>query len=126
MYYVIFAVSISFNAAANLLLRYGMKEVVFSEITFKALWENVILNIWVWAGILSFGIAFLAFSYVVANKEQGELSFAYPINTSLGFLIIVLVSWLFMGDHMSVQRLAGIGLITLGVWLVAGTGIENQ
>jgi multidrug transporter EmrE-like cation transporter len=46
-----------------------------------------------------------------------ELSQAYPF-VGVGFALTTLAGWWFFGDHISVQRLAGIALLVGGIVLV--------
>ena len=113
---IIFAISICFNATANILLRLGMRGFEQEEMSLKFIWSHIIINPLVLGGIFCFGVALVAFSYVVS---KAELSYAYPINVSLGMVIVTLVTWLFMNEDLNLARLLGIALITAGVWLLA-------
>jgi multidrug transporter EmrE-like cation transporter len=46
------------------------------------------------------------------------VSVAYPM-LSLGYVITVLAAWLWFGEAVNAQRLGGVGLIVLGVFIVA-------
>ena len=47
-----------------------------------------------------------------------EVSVAYPM-LSVGYVVNALAAWWLFGENLSGARLAGIGVIMLGVWLVA-------
>jgi multidrug transporter EmrE-like cation transporter len=49
-----------------------------------------------------------------------EVSVAYPM-LSIGYVVNALAAWWLFGENLSGARLAGIGVILLGVWLVART-----
>jgi multidrug transporter EmrE-like cation transporter len=47
-----------------------------------------------------------------------EVSIAYPM-LSLGYVLNAAAAWYFFGEAVSVMRLAGIGVIIIGVYIVA-------
>jgi small multidrug resistance pump len=54
------------------------------------------------------------------------ISIAYPIMVSGGFAIISIVAWMYLGETLSYVQWLGVGLILIGVWLVARqTGIPT-
>jgi multidrug transporter EmrE-like cation transporter len=67
-------------------------------------------------GILCFAIALVAYGYVLSKLN---LSVAYPIMTSLGFMIVIFASWLIFEEPIGATQIAGFILILSGVWLVA-------
>ncbi|MCW2277430.1 SMR family transporter [Heliophilum fasciatum] len=54
----------------------------------------------------------------ILGVSQVELSVAYPM-VSLGYGIVLLVSWLFLGEAVSWVRVVGVAVIIAGVVLVA-------
>jgi len=50
--------------------------------------------------------------------QRLEISQVYPF-VGLGFALTTLAGWLLFGDHLTVQRLAGIALIVVGTTFVA-------
>jgi len=57
-----------------------------------------------------------AYGYVLSKMN---LSIAYPLMTSIGFLIVTLVSWVFLKETITLIQIGGFILILLGVWMVA-------
>jgi len=47
-----------------------------------------------------------------------DVSLAYPM-LSLGYVVNALAAWYFFGEIISLQRAAGIGIILLGVYIMA-------
>jgi multidrug transporter EmrE-like cation transporter len=41
---------------------------------------------------------------------------------SIGYVVNAVAAWLLFGEQLSAGRLAGIGIIIIGVWLVARGG----
>ena len=47
-----------------------------------------------------------------------EVSVAYPM-LSVGYVVNAVAAWWLFGENLSGARIAGIGVILVGVWLVA-------
>ena len=54
----------------------------------------------------------------VMALSRTEVSVMYPM-VSLGFALNALLAWWLLGEALNAQRLIGIAVIMLGVWLVA-------
>lgn len=69
---------------------------------------------------LFFGFTLFALSSVVwlVVLSKVELSFAYPM-VSMGYIITILMSWKFLGEHISPVRWMGVVVICLGVLLLS-------
>lgn len=117
-FYLILAAAIVFNALANILLKMGMqgRSGLLAGGAGQAL-KSIALNPLAVSGILSFGLAFVLYSLVLTRVN---LSVAYPVMTSLGLVIVSLVSVLLFREQLSALQAGGIALIIVGVWLVAG------
>lgn len=111
--------AIVFNAGANIMVKAGMKSAGSIDqhgvagMVFKAL-----TNVFVWAGLVAFGIAFVFYSALLGKLK---LSVAYPIMTSAGFAIVAVASWLMFQENLTWQKLAGIAVIAIGIWIVSAT-----
>lgn len=117
MIYLIFIAAIVFNALANILIKLGMKSggvVNFANLGSTLL--NLLTNIYFLIGLLSFGLALVFYSFVL---QKVNLSIAYPIMTSMGFVLVILVSVFYLKESLSVFQMLGILFIAAGVWLVA-------
>jgi multidrug transporter EmrE-like cation transporter len=106
------------NAAAQLLLKSGTNAVGVFE--FAA--QNVAPIGWKLATqpyILS-GIGCYVVSVVVwiLALSRVEVSIAYPM-LSIGYVVNALAAWYLFGEAVTPLRLAGIGIIVLGVFIVA-------
>ena len=109
------------NAAAQLLLKVGMRAV--GEFAFDA--GNIIpigLKVAANGPILS-GIACYIVSVVVwlLVLSRVDVSYAYPL-LSVGYIVTALAGQLFLGEPLGLTRWAGIVVICLGVILVTRTG----
>ena len=109
------------NAAAQLLLKAGTNAVGHFEfsaanvvpIGLKLAFEPHILG----------GVACYVVSLVVwiMALSRVEVSIAYPM-LSIGYVINAAAAWYLFGESVSALRLAGIGFIVVGVFLVARSG----
>lgn len=106
------------NAAAQLLLKAGTNAV--GAFAFSA--ENVApvgLKLATEPHILG-GLACYVVSVVIwiMALSRVEVSIAYPM-LSVGYVVNAIAAWYLFGEAVSVMRLTGIGIIILGVYIVA-------
>ena len=86
----------------------GMKD-IFSKRFFSIVFQKYVF----------IGITF----YVIGNMlwlvalSMAELSYVYPL-IGTGYLITAILSWLFFGETMTLMKIIGIILITLGAYFV--------
>ena len=106
------------NAVAQLLLKAGARAIAGVSISAGNAWmllERVAINPPIIGGlacyVVSVGVWILALSRV-------DVSVAYPM-LSVGYVVNALAAWMLFGEQLSTTRLAGIGVIIIGVWLVA-------
>jgi drug/metabolite transporter (DMT)-like permease len=111
------------NAVAQLLLKAGAGSV--GPITMgdggAVLWRQS-LALALHPGILG-GLACYAVSVVVwiVALSRVEVSIAYPM-LSIGYVVNALLAWWLFGEAVNAQRWLGIGVIIVGVLLVARSG----
>lgn len=106
------------NAVAQLLLKAGTNAVGHFHFTT----ENIVPIGWKLAtqpAILG-GMTCYAVSLVVwiMALSRVEVSVAYPM-LSVGYVLNAVAAWYFLGESVTPLRLLGIGIIILGVYLVA-------
>lgn len=114
------------NASANLLIKHGMRQIeagggLLSDGVVGA-FGKILLSWSLVLGMFCFGANLLCFMFAL---QRIGISVGYPVMTSVGFLIILLVAGWQFGERLSVWQWAGAGLIVLGVWLVA-SGAARQ
>jgi multidrug transporter EmrE-like cation transporter len=109
---------VALNATAQLLLKAGTNAVGHFEFTFA----NIIPIGWRIATQLPIigGLACYVLSVVVwiVGLSRVDVSIAYPM-LSLGYVVNAFAAWYLFGEVLSAQRLVGIGVILVGVFLVA-------
>lgn len=115
--YLILFFAICLNATANILLKVGMnRSGTFSFSNIREIFSKVVFNPVIIGGVLCFALALGAYTYVLSKIN---LSIAYPIMTSLGYMIVICASWLFLKESITGIQVTGFFLIIGGVWLVA-------
>lgn len=68
--------------------------------------------------LVAMGLYGVAFVLMVRVYAVNPLSVASPAMAGGTFLLIALASWFLLGEGLGVQRIAGISLIFLGIYLL--------
>jgi multidrug transporter EmrE-like cation transporter len=122
-YVVALIVALSLNAAANLMIKFGMRTIDLELSGASALsgglsgLVRLLLRHWVLLaglGCFALNVVFYAFSL-----QKLPISIAYPIMVASGFGIIVTVAGMMLGERLSGVQWVGVAAILLGVTLVA-------
>jgi drug/metabolite transporter (DMT)-like permease len=110
LFFAIFAA-----AAGQLLMKTGLNQLgALNEINFSVFFR-MIFNPFVFAGIASYGIGFVAYLFALTKLDQ---SFAYPM-FALGYVLVPVFNWVVMHEPFSILRLVGIFLVLGGVTLIS-------
>jgi multidrug transporter EmrE-like cation transporter len=76
-------------------------------------------------GFFMYGLSSLVWLFILSKLP---LSLAYPL-VSMGYVLVVFFSWLLLREHVNVTRMIGVGVICLGVALLAASapgGLGSQ
>lgn len=117
MRYLFLIVALIFNASANILIKIGavrlgeIRGMSVTDLMFK-LATNYFLII----GLFCF--VFNLLFYVIALTKI-NVSVAYPIMTTGGFLAISCFSFFYLKESITITQIIGIVLIVIGITLVA-------
>lgn len=84
-------------------------QAVWQQPLFLALAIIFLLQLWVWLKVL----------------EHADLSFAQPI-TALSYVTVCGLSVVWFAETLDIRKLAGIGLVLLGVWFVSRGPARNS
>jgi multidrug transporter EmrE-like cation transporter len=106
------------NAAAQLLLKAGARaisDVSFSLANSATLIERIALNPPILGGLACYAVSVV---FWILALSRVDVSIAYPM-LSVGYVVNALAAWLLFSEQLNASRVAGIGIIILGVWLVA-------
>jgi multidrug transporter EmrE-like cation transporter len=114
-WYALLATALVFNAVANVMMKAGMLRAPESASAGEMLRHY--LTSWpVMVGLVLFALNVLAYTQALTKIP---LSIAYPIMTSLGFLIVVSASAYFFKETITWVQGIGFALIIAGVICVA-------
>ena len=106
------------NAVAQLLLKAGARVIAGFEFTpanAVVIAGRVALNLPILAGLACYAISVIVW---ILALSRVDVSIAYPM-LSIGYVVNApAAAWLF-GEPLGALRVAGIGVIILGVWMVA-------
>jgi len=114
--YLVLIAVVVFGSIGDSFLARGMRDVGAIDVHHAATIFFALGNIWVIFGII-FLLGFMS-SYMTA-LSFADLTFVLPA-TAVSYVIMTLLSIFWLHEHVSLQRWAGIGLIVIGVGLVAG------
>jgi multidrug transporter EmrE-like cation transporter len=106
------------NAAAQLLLKAGTNAVGHFEfhldnvlpVGLKLAFEPHILG-----GMTCYAVSLVVW---IMALSRAPVSIAYPM-LSIGYVINAFIAYFWFGEPLASQKLLGIGIIVIGVWLVA-------
>jgi len=101
--------------ASELLLKRGASEVAAPDDAFSWTGLNGLASPLVWWAIVLIIASFITWLYVL---RYIPLSLAYPLSRVVDILV-PLGCWIFLGELISTLRWCGIGLVVLGLALVA-------
>ena len=109
------------NACAQLLLKAGTNAIGGAIHLTMSNWFQTFIKVVTQLPILG-GLACYAISLVVwiIGLSRTDVTIAYPM-LSLGYVVSAFGAWMFLGEAMSPQRLVAIGVIVVGVVLLART-----
>jgi multidrug transporter EmrE-like cation transporter len=106
------------NAAAQLLLKAGTNAVGHFEFSR----DNILPVGWqlatephIFGGLTCYVISVVVW---IMALSRVEVSIAYPM-LSIGYVVNALAAWWLFGEAVSLSRLLGIGVIIIGVYIVA-------
>ena len=106
------------NAAAQLLLKAGTNAIgqfAFTSANIVPVGLKVALEPHILGGIACYVVSLVVW---IMGLSRIEVSIAYPM-LSIGYVLNALAAWYLLGESVTVMRLAGIGIIIIGVYVVA-------
>lgn len=109
--------SVLLNAFAQVFLRKSMMSFAnteFSLDTIKIWLPQLVTSIYLWSGILCYGVSIVVWLYVLAKTE---VSYAYPF-LSIGYIITAIAGYALFNENLSLLRIFGIFVICIGVILI--------
>lgn len=114
----IFLLSVLTTITAQLLLKKATsgESLSFDASRWFSSFVTFVTNPFLLGWILSAGISAALWVYVLSRFE---LSFAFPVSTSLSYILILVLSWWLFGEQMSLMRWIGVGLVCVGIFMTS-------
>ena len=117
MGYLFLVIALLLNAAANIMMKLGAGHLdAVDGHSLLMVIPKFFTNFYLIAGLVLY-VLDLVF-YVVALAKI-NLSIAYPIMASGGFLLITLFSFYYLKENITMLQVTGIVLMSIGITLVA-------
>ncbi len=121
-YFIALACALTFNAAANLMMKAGMAGIAERGGVMKdgplgavlAVLSNPVLVI----GLTCFGLNAACYMFALQSPTL-KISIAYPIMVGGGYAIIAVIAYVYFHDRLSIGQWIGVTLILAGVITVA-------
>jgi drug/metabolite transporter (DMT)-like permease len=105
------------NTAGQFIVKTGVNRLGFVALTD---YHMILKALTSWMILLGFAVYFASAIVWISILSRSELSWAFPI-LSLSYVLTALLSPLFLHESFAPQRLIGILVICLGVFLVSKT-----
>lgn len=109
------------NALAQSLLKLGTNRLDGAMFTLASAPELVLRTLTMWPFLLGYACYGISLVVWIAALSRVPVTIAYPM-LSVGYVINALIARYWLGESLSASGWAGIGLICVGVWLVARQG----
>ena len=106
---------IFFNTFAQLTLRKGMMNIDVSVLSISTLRE-ILSSIYIWVGLLTYGLGFSLFLYTLSKFE---VSYIYPIIMSSVFVVLLILSSIFLNETITLKKMLGIIIISAGIFVIS-------
>ena len=118
---IIILLSISISSTGHIFLKKGMMthalNAVKSDSIFGLVW-TVGTNPWIIGGVFLQILALVAWLWALSKVE---ISFAYPF-LALGYVLVSAMAWLWLGEELNPMKIAGMGIIIIGILVLAKAG----
>lgn len=109
--------SVSLNAFAQLFIRKGMLKIGEISFNFEQIVKMVLAvftNIYLLSGMFSYVLSVILWMIVLSKVN---VSLAYPLG-SVGYIITTVLAYLFFNEPITFQKVLGIIIICIGVFIL--------
>jgi len=106
------------NAIAQLALKASVNDTGVIGLDPQSLFASAIslaANAWLWLGLACYGISVVVWLLALSRVD---VSIAYPM-LSVGYVVNAVAAWHLFGESLGQGRLIGIGIIIVGVFVLA-------
>ncbi|MFH1194049.1 MAG: EamA family transporter [bacterium] len=113
--FLMFALAVGANAIGTILIKIGTGKI--GDISFSsASILDILKNIYILGGLFLYTASFPAYNYIL---QKLNVSVAFPIFTSVSFAAVVIISFFFLKESISILQAAGLLLVIGGIVLLA-------
>lgn len=112
IYYILLAINICLSVLGQFLIKRGINGLQATTSTPSIM--SYALNPQIIAGIFSYGIGMILWIMVLSKLK---LSVAYPA-LSFGYVLVIIISWKFLGESLTPLKIVGAFLIIFGIALI--------
>jgi multidrug transporter EmrE-like cation transporter len=106
------------NAFAQLALKASVSDTGVINLDLQSLFSSagtLASNVWLWFGLICYAISVVVW---ILALSRVDVSIAYPM-LSIGYIVNAVLAWQLFGEPMSLGKVAGIGIIIVGVYVLA-------
>jgi len=106
------------NAVAQLALKASVSETGVINLDMQSLFTtagSLVSNLWLWLGLICYAVSVVVWLLALSRVD---VSIAYPM-LSVGYIVNAIAAWQMFGEPMNIGKVVGIGIIILGVYVLA-------
>jgi len=106
------------NAIAQLALKASVSETGIISLDLQSLLTSagsLASNLWLWLGLICYAISVVVW---VLALSRVDVSIAYPM-LSIGYIVNAVAAWHLFDEPMNIGKVVGIGIIIVGVYILA-------
>jgi multidrug transporter EmrE-like cation transporter len=106
------------NAVAQLALKASVKEMGAIGLNFSSsatAFLRLASEPFLWTGLVCYGISVIVW---ILALSRVDVSIAYPM-LSMGYVVSAFFAWQLFGESMNPARMIGMGIVLLGVYVLA-------
>lgn len=106
------------NAVAQLALKASVNETGVIQLDLSSLLSSagsLVFNAWLWLGLVCYGISVVVW---ILALSRVDVSIAYPM-LSIGYVVNAVLAWQLFDEPLGLGRIIGIGIIIVGVYVLA-------
>ncbi len=114
----VFLVSAGILASlSHIALKHGMTQVGILALggSFLQRIPQMAGNLYLWLGIGGLGLSLL---FWLISLSQIRLSIAYPILVGLEYSLVMILSWLILGETLATYKLVGVVFVLIGIGII--------
>lgn len=113
--------SITVSSTAHVLLKKGMLQERYAGSDVTSMWDNmfsIATSPWILVGMVLHVAALVIWLWALSRVD---ITFAYPF-LAVGYVLVSLMAWLWLGEHISSTRFLGMVVIVIGIVILSRGG----